>query len=183
MEKKEFYTLDELKDFLKFRESYDKLSEFCQYEKRSMIIPLTTSIGQSLPPFFSDTEPDMPGVILYKEATLFDDVREVVNHWTEKIPGAKNLNKLDIEDKQKCQEQIVKYLVAFEQLCKARRNFPVNISEVYSIEELWMKEGYISIIDIKHLKDGFNEEQKQKLKNIKSSFFMYIKDSFEQSMV
>ncbi len=183
MEKKEFYTLDELKDFLKFRESYDKLSEFCQNEKRSMIIPLTTSIGQSLPPFFSDTEPDMPGVILYKGATIFNDVKDVVNHWTENISGARNLKKLDTEDKQKCQEQLVKYLVAFEQLCKARRNFPVNISEIYSIEELWMKEGYISIIDIKHIKDGFDEEQKKKLKDIKSSFFMYIKDSFEQSMV
>jgi hypothetical protein len=183
MEKKEFYTLDELKEFLKFKHYDIKLSEFCQQERRSMIIPLTTSIGQSLPPFFSDTEPGMPGVILYKGASIFDDVKEVVNHWVENVSKAKSLNKLDTENNQKCLEQIVKYLVAFEKLCKARKNFPVKISEIYSLEELWMKEGYISIIDIKHLKDGFDENQKQKLKDIKSSFFMYIKDSFEQSMV
>jgi hypothetical protein len=113
-----------------------------------MVIPLKSSIGQSIPPFFYDTEPDMQGAILHKETTIFKDMIEIINYWVATKKEAKLLPKLNYENKQTIIETITKYLIAFENVSKTRKAFPIEIDNIYTIEELWMKEGYISIIHI-----------------------------------
>lgn len=184
MEKKEFYTLEDLKEFLDFSDDESKLSDYCQEKKCSMIIPLTSSIGQSIPPFFSDTEPNMPATILYKpNITLFDDVKEIVSYWISERKRASNLPEIAGNDEQKMIELIIRYLIAFNYMKNKRKGFPINTDEIYKLEELWMKEGYISIITIHHITNGFSDEEKDKMKNIDKSMFMYIADRVEQSFM
>ncbi len=184
MEKKEFYTLEDLKEFLDFSVDESKLSDYCQEKKCSMVIPLTSSMGQSIPPFFSDTEPDMSATILYKQnITLFDDVKEIVNYWKSERKRTNLLPPIKEDNKQSMIELIVRYLITFSYMKSKKRGFPVNTDEIYKLEELWMKEGYISIITIHHIKSGFSKEEKEKMKNIDKSIFMYIADRVEQSFM
>ncbi len=179
MEKREFYTLEDLKEFLKFDNTEMKLSQYCEKEKLSMVIPLGTTLCQSVPPFFKDTSPNTNGSIIYKDTNIFSDVKEIVDYWISEIPKASKLLKISSDNPQLEIEFIVKYMIAFSKLCKKRKSFPIDISESYKIEELWMREGYISIINIRHIRKGFTEEEKQDMKDIKSSFFLYIKDSID----
>lgn len=182
MERREFYTVEDLKDFLDFEDENDKLSNYCSENECSMIIPLNSSIGQSIPTFFIDTEKDMPGVILCEGVKLFSDTEEIIEHWVNER-GQSSLPKLHPENKQSRMELIVRYLISFGNLCKKRKAFPIDIEKTYEIEELWMKEGYISIIQVKHFQKGFTEKDKQALLDIDKSMFIYISDAVQQSFV
>lgn len=181
MIKREFYTVEDLKEFLNYsEEKYLNLSDYCQKNKISMIIPFSTSVGQSIPSIFKDTEPDMPGAILYNGTILFNQVLEIVTYWFEER-NAEHIIAFYRDDKEKMIELMSQYLVAFSHLVKQRKAFPVTTEEIYKIEELWMKEGYISFISIYHFKKGFSEEAVDKLKNIDESMFFYIADAVEQT--
>ncbi len=179
MKKREFYTLENLKEFLKFDNRVMKLSEYCKRNSLSMVIPLGTTIGQSVPVFFEDTSESTPGSIIFEDTKVFEDIKEIVNYWIEERPRAKYLHKVDIENPQRQIELLVKYMISFSHLSEKRKSFPVDITKIYEIEELWMREGYISIISINHIKDGFNNDEKQSMKDIDKSFFAYIKDKID----
>ncbi len=176
MKKNEFYTFEDLKKFLNFDDKTMKLSGYCNNEHVSMVIPLGTSIGQSVPPFFMDTEESMPGSIIYRNTKIFDDVKEIVDHWLEKRSKAKALPKVSIDNPQRQMEYLVKYMIAFAHLSEKRKSFPMDTTKTYEIEELWMREGYISIMRVRHIKEGFSDEEKQSMKKIDKSFFAYIND-------